>query len=300
MIDGSVKYGVAGVAPQTGHLRGMEQNAKFIFQGGWNASITPESFYRDYVERIFGTSALPPVLKAYQTLEKQEMYLGLEARNLGSHFFEGMGNFLNYADTRDIRRMGEFARQENVFEGPDFPDWNVRKDESSPWMSDCTYRRNRYAEGIVMLLEALDYLRDATPKVLPGARHELEYLIYKIESYVSHVETIRAMLAAYIAYDEAFRAKQRGDTRRMLEEFDACEFHFIQAGNLARATAQQVAENVDHPNEAYVLFRYNVRFILPIEEFNKFIRNVVNFHHGQPYWEPVNWGVISPPTYLNP
>jgi len=43
------------------------------------------------------------------------------------------------------------------------------------------------------------------------------------------------------------------------------------------------------PNEAYPLFRYNVRFLLPLEELTKFITNVVNFHHGQPYCEHASW-----------
>jgi hypothetical protein len=36
------------------------------------------------------------------------------------------------------------------------------------------------------------------------------------------------------------------------------------------------------------------------QEFNKFIRNMVNFYHGQPYVEHVRWPIILPPTYLNP
>ena len=300
VISDSVKYGVSGVAPQTGKLRGMEQNAKYIFEGGWDATIKPDSFYRSYVERIFGSAALPLMLKAYETLEKQELFLGLEASNPGSHFFEGMRNFKNYADTRDIRMMGQFARQNDPFNGPDFSNWNVRTGEKSQWMSDCTYRRNRFAEGIVMLRQSLAYLRDSSSKVLPGARHELEYLIYKIDSYIGHLEAIRSILAGYIAYDQAFAASRSGDTKTMLEKFDACEFHFAQATHQVRTTAQQVADNIDHPNEAFVLFHYNVRFLLPLQEFNKFIKNVVNFHHGQPYWEPINWPVISPPTLLNP
>jgi hypothetical protein len=136
--------------------------------------------------------------------------------------------------------------------------------------------------------------------VLPGAQHELAYLIYKIESYISHLEAIRSLLAGHISMDHAFAAARRDDTKTMLDEFDASEFHFNQALSQVRVTAQMVSQNVDHPNEAFVLFHYNVRFLLPVQEFNKFIRNVVNFHHGQPYWEHVNWPVILPPTFLNP
>jgi hypothetical protein len=211
-----------------------------------------------------------------------------------------MCNFLNYSDNQVIDMMKHFARQQNVFDGPDFPEWNVRTGEKSQWMSDCNYRRNRFAEGIVMLKQALDYLRDSSGKVLPGARHELAHLVYKIESYIGHLEAIRSMLAGYIAFDRAFAARKSGDTKTMLAEFDACEFQFVQARNQVRANTQLVSENLDHPNEAFLLFHYNVRFLLPLEEFNNFIKNVVNFHHGQPYWEHINWDVIAPPSYLNP
>lgn len=300
VIADSVKYGVAGVAPQAGKLRGMEQNGKYIFEGTWNAAIQPDSFYREYVERIFGSTALPSVLKAYEILEREEMYLGLEASHPGSRFFLGMGNFLNYSDSPDIDRMKQFAHQENSFEGPDFPDWNVRTGEKSQWLSECKYRRSRYGEGIVMLRQALDYLRDSTGKVLPGARHELEFLIYKIEAYIGHLEAIRFMLAGFVSIDDAFAARRQGDREKMVSELDACEAHFVAARNQVRVTTQQVSDNIDHPNETFVLFHYNVRFLLPLEEFNKFIKNLVNFYHGQPYWEHVNWDVIFPPKHLNP
>jgi hypothetical protein len=32
---------------------------------------------------------------------------------------------------------------------------------------------------------------------------------------------------------------------------------------------------------------------LPLREFRVFIGNVVNFHRGQPYWQPVNWDIIA-------
>ncbi len=42
------------------------------------------------------------------------------------------------------------------------------------------------------------------------------------------------------------------------------------------------------------LISYNVRHVLPLREFQKFIRNSVNYHNGQSYRETVNWGIIDP------
>src|SRR5438034_5467003 len=92
----------------------------------------------------------------------------------------------------------------------------------------------------------------------------------------------------YMAYDAAFRARKKGDEKEMLLELDRCESLFVRARALARET---VAGKADDPTEKYILFRYNVRFVVPIAEFCKFIKNVVAFHHGEPYWSEVDWEV---------
>ncbi len=138
--------------------------------------------------------------------------------------------------------------------------------------------------------------RLSSGQVSPGAQHELEYLIFKTETYISHLQTIRAFLGGFIAYDAAFRAKQKKDEKQMLDQFDMCEFLFSETRDQVLKTVKQLAASafVEDPTEKYLLFRYNVRFVLPIEQFGKFIKNVVNFHHGQPYWERVDWGLIAP------
>lgn len=251
-------------------------------EGGWNPSLTPEEFYRGYVGRVFGIRALDTMLRAYRSLDENEMFMGLESEFNDSHFFLGLGNFLNYADTRDIRMMGQFHTQSNPFEGPDFPRWNVKEQDRSPWVEECRYRRDRFAEGIERLKKALSYRHQAREKVLPGSRDELEYLIFKTDTYIPHLETVRVLLGGYMAYDAAFRARKKGDEKEMLLELDRCESLFVRARALARETAGQVAGKADDPTEKYILFRYNVRFVIPIAEFCKFIKNVVAFHHGEP------------------
>ena len=301
VLEGSVQNGVAGVAPQTGKLRGLEQNAKFITSGAWKPSLTPEDFYRQYVPRIFGSKASTSALKAYQILEENEMFLGLQAEFGDSHFFLGLGNFLNYGDTRDIRMMGRLVKQNNPFEGPDLPRWGLKK-EDSPWIEECRYRRQRFARGVQNLERALVHLRQARESVSAGAQSELEYVMFKTANYTSHLQTIHALLGGFIAYDGAFRAQKRGDEKTMQNQFSECEFLFSQARYLARKTARQLANSkfVEDPTEEYILFRYNVRFVRPLEEFSKFIRNMANFHHGQPYWEEVNREVIAPRQWMNP
>ena len=37
------------------------------------------------------------------------------------------------------------------------------------------------------------------------------------------------------------------------------------------------------------IFELNSEVLTATEEFAKFIKNVVNFHHSLPYWEKVRW-----------
>jgi hypothetical protein len=289
VFEESVRHGVAGVIPQTGMLRGVEQNAKFLTEGAWKPSLAPVEFYQEYSARIFGRSAAATIEKAFNTLEAFEKSLG----------WGGLGNFHNYADTQDISMLKRFGSQANLFEGPMFPRWNVREKAESPWIQDCNDRRSRYLHSIEMLRESLDYLQCARKETLPGAQKELEYLMFRVESYTSHLQMICALLSFYIAYDNAFRAKYRHDFENMLGQFDVCESQFSQVRELVRKTALQVAGGACHPNDVYILFRYNVRLVLPINEFSKVVANVVNFHRGRPYWEKVNWDVIAPRNWMN-
>ena len=66
VLTGSVQYHVAGVAPQTGKTRGLEQNARYVADGAWNPRLTADQFYEGYLRRIFGNEALDEMLKAYR------------------------------------------------------------------------------------------------------------------------------------------------------------------------------------------------------------------------------------------
>ena len=175
--------------------------------------------------------------------------------------------------------------------------WDVRKNDqsSSLWVEKCIARRERYTGRIELLNKGRDQLKLAQGKVALGSTEELEYMLFKTNSYISHLEAVRSLLEGYIAYDCAFRSKLK------LEEFDRCQVYFLQARDQARETAQQFTRSkfAMEPTERYILFCYNVRFLIPIAEFCKFIKNIVNFHHGQPYWEKVAWEVIAPKQWMD-
>lgn len=158
------------------------------------------------------------------------------------------------------------------------------------------YRLRRFHGGVSRLGQALDYLSQALTHVAPGARQELEYVIWKTEAFILHLQACCGIMEGFLAYDAAFRARLAGDEEGMSQRFQACEAWFIRACALTEETARLVARHCADPTERHILFRYNVRQVLPLREFRTFIHNVVNFHQGLPYWEPVNWRVIAPPS----
>ncbi len=282
VISAGVQFGLAGTIPQTGKTRGLEQNARFLAQAPWQAELTPATFYRDYLTRIFGERAQTVLCEAYRILEENELFLGLHAdANHAGHCFQGMGNFCNYADSLDVTWLKMFHGQAMPFDGPNFSgNWDVREEAPARLMQVMRYREGRFAASVFKLQAALDLLLSARPLVLPGARGEFEYIINKTRSFISHLNALRALMAGFLAYDAAFRAKHGGRQEEMLARLDDCEYYFEQCCALAAQTAEQVASLIDDPTERHILFRYNVRIVLPFREFRKFIANVVNYHRG--------------------
>jgi hypothetical protein len=298
VIADSVTYGLTGVAPQTGKLRGLEHNARFIAEGAWQPSLTPQQFYSDYAARLFGDSAAAGMSRAFLTLESNEKHLG----------WRGFGNFLNYADMPEILMMRLFRFQANPFEGPDAaiekatfhfhaPEHLNAKSGDSLWVQAHRYKLDLFAGALTLLRRAEAEMDSERNTILPGALDEFDYLIRKTRNFAKHLEAVRYLLAGYLAYDEAFRLKQAGNSVDFRNALVEAEVQFQQARRRAEEAAAELVRLANDPSEKYILFRYNVRFLRPIEEFCRFVRNIVTFHHGGPYWDHVNWDVIAP-SYL--
>ena len=289
-------YGITGVAPQVGKTRGLEHNARFIAESAWLPGLTPAEFYDSYTRRLFGDAAAGSIMKAYLDLEAADMFLGLEtpAEDVG-HCFCGIGNFLNYADSRDINELKQFHHQNRPLDGPAFPGWNISQEAESPRMKQYGFRTARFREAIRRYEGCLELLRSSRPGVPAGAGAELEYLLWKTESFVLHLRTLCSLMLGHTAYDAAFRARRHGRWDEAADRFGECGVLFGDAVALAEATAQHMSTGIDDPTERHILFRYNVRIVLPIREFAKYIRNIVNYHRGLAYWETPDWDVVDPP-----
>jgi len=292
VLAGGREFGLTGIAPQTGRTRGLEQNARYVADGGWDTALSPETFYTRYLAAIYGPAA-DPVCRAYAILEENEWQLssmGLDPRRAPG-VFEGFNNFLNYADSADIGWMRLFRDQADPLRSPP---WDITVPREQTIVDTWAYRLEAYRETIGKLNAALDYLRLAVHRAPAGSLNELCYVTGKTEAFLLFLRALCAHMECLLAYDAAFRAKAAGDMVAMHEAFACSENRNAQAVGLLEQTARAAARCADHPTDRHILFRFNVRVLLPFRAFAVFIRNVVNHHAGRPADETVGWGVILP------
>jgi hypothetical protein len=249
VLTGSARHCVGGVAPQTGKLRGLEQNARYLAEGAWNPQLTADQFYQGYLGRIFGAGALDEMLKACNLLEENDRAMN----------WDGLLNFCNYGGSPPIVLLRE--RCEDPFKRARPPQaWHGDLEHHNRW-------RQGFAAAIVRLREAASHLEHARPKTLGGSQHELEFLIFKTESYALHLETIRALLDGAISYDKLVQARLQGDKKEVRGQFDVCRTSFAKARDLARQAADLISAKAEDPDEKCILFRHHVFYVSPIEEF---------------------------------
>lgn len=257
IISGSAKYGLAGVVGQLNKERGLECNVRYIAEGAWNPQIQCRPFYESYLRRLYGAEALEPLLRAYLTLEENDRACGRRS------IFPGYSSFspaelrkANYKEPKprvDVRQLeGDIA---GLSDSRKF--WNGRA-------AQCR--------------EALELLRQARPKVLPGARAELDYVIFKTESFISYFEVLDACDEARAAFDRALLAKSKQDNTAVLKHLEACQAAMDRADRLSADAARQMVAYCSVPTEKYLLFRYNQNVIGSIERNRKFLAEVVAFH----------------------
>jgi hypothetical protein len=268
-FEGALENGVTGHATQVNRARGMEQNERYMAEGGWKPHLTPDEFYRAYTRRMFGEAAAPEALKAYQTLEENEEYLGWTAR----------GNFPCCGLPREIGIIRSYTEQGNPYDGPTYASWAGFLDRAR---DEPIY----YAHSADLLRQALSHFEQAEKVAAPGSRAELDYLRNKTEAYALHLDTLVALDKAYLELDAAFRARA-GNNAEFLQKLDHSLEMFREAHRMSIAMATKFSEIIDDPSDLGVLYRINVYMIDGTDVVLKFMQNIDDFHHGKPYLNPV-------------
>ena len=149
VLEGSVENGVAGFAGQLNRPRGTEQNYRYLAEGAYNPKLTPKEFYEGYARRLFGEAAAPDMVKAFETLEANEEYLGwTQKRNFGC-----------CGVIAEVAMAHNLYKQPNPFDGP--KDWNG-------FINSCHDLVQYYGRAAENLQQALDLMKAAAPEGGPA------------------------------------------------------------------------------------------------------------------------------------
>jgi len=273
VLEGSLENGVAGFAGQLNRIRGTESNYRYLAEGAWNPKLKPEEFYEEYARKVFGDAAQKPMVAAFKALEENEEYLG----------WVGQGNFNCCGVLPEISLAYRYYKQPNPYDGP--ANWKKFSSES--------YDKIRYYSHSVELLQtAVQLLQSAAENCSPKGKEELKYLLNKTGSYSMHLQTLITVRSAYIAYEEAFFKRNAIPREGFLQKLDKSMALFTQARESGRRTTEKFAEFIDHPSDLGVLYRANLFLVTGLELVEQTMQNMVNFHHGRNYVQPVAWNQI--------
>jgi hypothetical protein len=256
IIPGSAKYGVAGIVGQLNKERGLECNVRYVAEGSWNPQINGPSFYEGYLHRLFGPDARDTLLKAYLLLEENDRELGWHGRSgifIGFNRFAPIGLPLRASAARE-------AQPEN------------RRELLDNEIKAAVGQQRRWTGMAARYREALDLLRQAEPRVLPGAIAELDYVMFKTESFAGYLDVLAAGYEAVAALDRAL-LESEGDNAQTLQRFEAAQAAIQRADRLAREVARQMIPYAEIPTEKYLLFRFNQNVVSSIESLDRTLRN---------------------------
>jgi Glycosyl hydrolase family 67 N-terminus len=259
-IAGSVRYGLTGVLGQLNKARGAEQSAQYIAEGAWNPKLRCQSFYEGYLRRLYGPDALGMLLKAFLSLEENEKTLGWHGRRgiFGTyHHGNLMGIGLRPVNYKEAQPKLDRSQVENAIKGAE--------GERKFWDGRAAHCR-----------QALELLRQARSQVLPGARAELDYVIYKTENFMTVLEEISASEETKAAFDRAVLAMNAGEAAEERRQLDQSQTAMDRANLLVREAAQQMIPYAHIPTERHILYLFNDA-IPSHEEARRYLAEVIAF-----------------------
>ncbi|MFH1922056.1 MAG: hypothetical protein ABIP48_19495 [Planctomycetota bacterium] len=262
IISGGVRYGLTGILGQLNKARGAEPSAQYIAEGAWNPEIRCQSFYERYLRRLYGPEALDALLKAFLLLEENEKTLGWHGRR---------GLFSTWAASN---RMGVALRR------VDFKEEKLKLDpqELEKAVQAAEGERKFWDGRAAHCGQALELMRQARPKVWPGSRDELDYVIYKTENFMTVFELLSAVQEARAAFDRVLLAMSAGGAAdEVAKQLEQCQTASDRANRLVRQAAEQMIPyaRID-PTERHILWIFN-KAMPSHESTRKYLAEVIAF-----------------------
>lgn len=282
LFTDGIKAGLSGVAGQLNRARGTEFNSSFLARASWEPALTPERFYREASERIFGTKAKDEMLAAFLTLEQNQSLLGYY------EYDGGYGVLLCCSGIREVNAAYQYWRQKNPYGGPTARSWKKLMAGSADMIA-------RREASIKLLDEALSHLHAAASMVAPQGRAELTYLINRIEVYRDSFVALNTFRRGLVSFDEAFRTKSALGEDSCAQRLQASLAILRDGHEQLVAATRKFSTIVDHVSDLAVLYHLNARVVLGTDLTIQFLQNVVNYHLGKPYLQRVPFDHLFPP-----
>ncbi|MCK5758956.1 MAG: hypothetical protein KAH14_07665 [Clostridiales bacterium] len=263
----AIENGTTGFMMQTLFIKGADHNIKYLADGLWNQQITPKSFYKKYLNKVYGEKAAVKIEKAYAILEINEEYMG----------GRGAANMPWNHVPPEIAVMRSFKNFDNPFhESP------LQKD----FLINSRNRASIYKETIKRLNEAAGLFESANNDCIGDALLECSYMEIRTRAYAMHLKTMVTLSEIYLKYSEAFT---KGNiVENMQHIIDKCR----EARDLAVQSAELFEECVSHTTDLAPLWMINSSMVKGTETLFQFIFNILAFHKGDEYWNPVNWDIL--------
>lgn len=270
IFSDGVKHGLSGVAGQLNRARGTEFNCGFLARASWQPTLTPEQFYRDCAERMFGQAASEEMYQAFMKLEEFQAYLGYY------EYTGGYGIVLCCSAIREVNAAYQYWRQRNPFTGPVIGAWKKFIGESSDFIA----RR----EGAIKLLDAaLNHLWAAQPKVAPQGKYELGYLINRTKTFRDFFVGVNAFRQGLVSFDEAFRVRDQLEHDAFVARLESSLTTLREASTQLKASATEYSQIVDHVSDLAVLYSINSRILQGTDMAIQLLENVAHYQEGKPY-----------------
>ena len=277
-----IKQGLTGLAGQLNRARGSEFNSSFLARATWEPDLTPETFYRDSAQRIFGKEAAPAVYQAFMELEQNQSLLGYY------EYDGGYGVLLCCSGIREVNATYQYWRQKNPYAGPTMRSWRKLMAGSADMIA-------RREASVTLLNSALAHLQAGSSNVAPQGEHELRYLINRTEVFRDSLLALNTFRRGMVSFDEAFRLRPGLKEDEFSGRLEAGLKLMRDGHEQLKAATRKYSEIIDHICDLAVLYHLNARVVLGTDLSIRFLQNVLNYHVGKPYLEKVPFDHLFPP-----
>ncbi len=271
-----LKQGLTGVAGQIERARGTEFNSSFLARAAWQPDLTPDQFYREAAERMFGPAAADEMFAAFMKLEANQALLGYY------EYDGGYGVLLCCSGIREVNAAYRYWQQRNPYGGPVMRSWKNLMNGSADMIA-------RREASIQMLNEALGHLQAACATVAPRGAYELNYLINRTEVFRDALAGLNTFRRGMVDFDKAFRKRPDTEEKEFVARLQASLVTMRRGHEQLKAATQKYSEIVDHVCDLAVLYHLNARVILGTDLAIQFLQNIADYHAGKPYLTPVHF-----------